>query len=205
MYRIIRILSFLKTVCYFRFRFKQIGIKSIVKSPLKIEGGKNISIGNNVLVGYKSWLAASPLTGASDCKLEIGDGCSIGNFNHIYSTSSIIIHENVLTADKVYISDNLHGFSDISKPVIQQPIIQNNVVEIGAGSWIGENACILGVTIGKNCVVGANSVVNKNVPDYCVVVGAPAKIIKRYCLKSEQWKKTHANGEFISLTNEHEQ
>ena len=150
-----------------------------------------------MFIQYKTWLAALPLTGEDNCLLEIGDGSIIGHFNHIYCTKSIKIGKKVLTADKVYISDNLHGFSDITIPILEQPIIQNGEVEIGDGTWIGENACILGVKIGKNCVVGANSVVTKNIPDYCVAVGAPAYIIKRYCFDSKEWKKTDKVGNFI--------
>jgi len=197
MYKLRRLFQFLKTVLYYKLRFKQIGNRTIVQSTLKIEHGENIRIGNRVLIGYKSWLAASPQTGAASCQLEIKDGCSIGNFNHIYATKSVIIHQNVLTADKVYISDNLHGYQDITLPILQQKIVQNGVVEIGDGCWIGENACILGVKIGRNSVVGANSVVTKDIPDYSVVVGAPAKIIKRYCSESGQWKKTKPNGDFV--------
>jgi len=197
MYKLRRLFQFLKTVLYYKLRFKQIGNRTIVQSTLKIEHGENIRIGNRVLIGYKSWLAASPQTGAASCQLEIKDGCSIGNFNHIYATKSVIIHQNVLTADKVYISDNLHGYQDITLPILQQKIVQNGVVEIGEGCWIGENACILGVKIGRNSVVGANSVVTKDIPDYSVVVGAPAKIIKRYCSESGQWKKTKPNGDFV--------
>jgi len=60
-------------------------------------------------------------------------------------------------------------------------------VSIGDGSWIGENVCIVGATIGKNCVIGANSVVTKNIPDFCVAVGIPARIIKRYDLNKCAW------------------
>jgi acetyltransferase-like isoleucine patch superfamily enzyme len=143
-----------------------------------------------------------PHTGAKKCELIIGDGTNIGNFNHIYATRSIIIGENVLTADKVYISDNLHGYEDINIPIIHQPIKQIGNVVIGNGTWIGENVCVIGVKIGKNCVIGANSVVTKDIPDYCVVVGSPSYIIKRFCQETNIWKKTNKNGEFIiSLTD----
>lgn len=164
------------------------GWRSILNSPLKIDGAKNISIGSRCIVQYKTWLAAMPLTGYEP-KLFIDDGCCIGNFNHIYATKLIILHKDVLTADKVYISDNLHGYEDVVTPIKDQPIIQHGVVEIGEGSWLGENVCVLGARIGKHCIIGANSVVTKDIPDYSVAVGIPAKVIKQYDFETNSWKK----------------
>lgn len=169
-------------------RYGGFGKCSYIKSPLQIECPQNIFIGDKVVVGYKSWLAANPLTGGF-VELKIEDGCNIGNFNHIYATHSVVLHRNVLTADKVYISDNSHGFEDIDSPVIKQPIIQRRNVEIGEGSWLGENVCVLGCHIGKHCVIGANSVVTKDIPDYSVAVGAPARVVKRYDFEAKSWKK----------------
>src|ERR1700733_1848797 len=111
---------------YYKLVFKNIGYRTRVVSPLTIEGTGNISLGNNVVIQYKTWLAAVALTGKEQCNLIIHDGCRIGNFNHIYATHEIIIGKNVLTADKVYISDNLHNYEDITKPIINQPIKQLN-------------------------------------------------------------------------------
>ena len=180
----------------YKYRFKSFDKKSYLHSPLKIDGIENIEIGNNVFIAYKTWLAAMPLTGEKS-RLIIEDGVHLGNFNHIYATESITIRKEVLTADKVYISDNLHGYEDINTPIIKQPIVQKKEVEIGGGSWLGENVCVIGASIGKHCVVGANSVVTKDIPDYCVIVGAPAKIIKRYCFEEQKWKKTDDKGNFI--------
>lgn len=182
---------------YYKSRLKKLGPKSNLCSPMSIDGSKNIYIGAKVHVGYKTWLAAVPHTGAKDCRLILKDGVCIGHFNHIYATTKITLEENVLTADRVYISDNLHGYEDIHTPIINQPIVQNGEVVIGEGSWLGENVCVLGVHIGKHCVIGANSVVNKTVPDYSVVVGSPARIIKRYCHRTASWRKTNPQGEFI--------
>lgn len=167
--------------------FRRFGWLSYINNPLRIDGAKRISIGERCTIQYKTWLAANPLTGL-DAKLVIEDGCSIGNFNHLYATHSIILHRNVLTADKVYIADNLHGYSDIDIPIKHQSIIQKNDVEIGEGSWLGENVCVLGAKIGKHCVIGANSVVTRNIPDYSVAVGAPAKVVKQFDIESKQWK-----------------
>lgn len=81
----------------------------------------------------------------------------------------------------MYITDCDHESRDINVPVIDQGIVQRGqMVSIGEGSYIGINAVIVGnVKIGKHCVIGANSVVTKDVPDYCVAVGSPARVIKK--------------------------
>lgn len=197
--------AYLKIIIYkifthpkYLFLFKKIGAKSMVIKPMEISGYKRISIGNHVRIGYKGWLASMPLTNNANPELSIGDGCKIGNFNHIYCTSRITLGRNVLTADKVYISDNSHAYQNIEIPIWQQPIIQLNEVNIGDSSWIGENVCIIGANIGKHCIIGANSVVRSNIPDYCVAVGTPARIIKRYCSLNQKWLNTDSEGNFIN-------
>ena len=178
-------------------RFRRLGRGSFIKSPLSISGHKNIEIGNGVAIGYKSWLAAVPHTGADNCLLQFGDGCEVGNFNHIYATKRIVFGKKVLTADKIYITDNLHGYENINVAILDQPIRQVDEVYIGDGSWIGENVCIIGASVGKNCVIGANAVVTKNIPDYSVAVGNPARIIKRYCFETGGWQRTSPDGNFL--------
>jgi acetyltransferase-like isoleucine patch superfamily enzyme len=179
----------LLAVCVYRFRFGKFGKKSRIDAPLKLDGRKNIHIGNNVHIHYRTWLGCEPLTDCKSPELIIDDGSVIGNFNHIYSTSSIRIGKNVLTADKVYISDNLHNYEDPDTPIIKQPIRQLAHVTIGDGSWIGENVCIIGASVGKHCIIGANSVVTHDIPDYCVAVGSPARVIKKYNQESGTWEK----------------
>lgn len=92
------------------------------------------------------------------------------------------IGEKVLLSPNVYITDCDHEYRNIDIPVIDQGITQKGqTVFIGDGSYIGINAVIVGnVKIGKHCVIGANSIVTRDIPDYCVAVGSPAKIIKKY-------------------------
>ena len=164
-------------LCFNKHRFGYVGKSFRIYSPLKVQGHENMYFGDNVRIGNLTWLAALPLTG-SNAKLIISSGSLIGHFNHIYCTRSITIEKDVLTADKVYISDNAHSYEDISTPIWKQPIKQLNDVVIGEGSWLGENVCICGASVGKHCVIGANSVVTHDIPDYSVAVGAPAKVIK---------------------------
>lgn len=182
---------------YLKIFLGRIGYHSYIDKPLRIDGGKNIFIGDRVSIKYRSWIASKPLTGADSSQLIFEDGCIIGHFNHIFATKLIILHKNVLTADKVYISDNLHGYEDIHTPILRQPIVQKGTVEIGEGSWLGENVCIIGANIGKHCIIGANSVVTKDIPDYSVAVGVPAKTIKTYNFKTKKWE--NLNNEYKTI------
>lgn len=185
-------ISFLNRKIFYvlnRNKYKYLSKGAVVRKLLRVDGEENISIGNRVIIQKLTWLAAVPLTGEKDCLLEIGDGTIIGHFNHIYATGKIIIGKNVLTADKVFISDNQHCFEDVHMPILKQPIKQLDPVYIGDGSWLGENVCVLGASIGKNCVIGANSVVTKSIPDFCVAVGSPAKVIKKYNFEINNWEK----------------
>ena len=63
-------------------------------------------------------------------------------------------------------------------------------VLIDDGTWLGTNVVVVGnVHIGKQCVIGANSVVTKDIPDYCVAAGSPAKVLKRYNFESKEWER----------------
>jgi len=183
-----KIIAKVKALSLYRFTFKKYGRHSLVLSPIAVDGKNNISIGSHVYIQEYSWLGALPISGQAQAELVIADGCTIGHSNHIYSTGSIIIEKDVLTADRVYISDNLHSYDNPSVPVQYQPVRHIGNVRIGEGSWIGENVCIIGASVGKHCVIGANAVVTKDIPDYSVAAGIPAKVIKRYNFSSRQWE-----------------
>lgn len=181
---------------FYKMSLGSIGSGTKLINPT-LSGSKRIFIGSKVYINDRGWLACEPLTGNADPKLIIGDGTYIGRFCHIYSTSKIEVGKKVLMADKVYISDNLHSYKNIELPVIDQPVKQTNEVIIGDGAWLGENVCVIGASVGKNSVIGANSVVTKSIPDYCVAIGSPAVIIKRYNTAIKQWQKTDKEGQFI--------
>ena len=72
-------------------------------------------------------------------------------------------------------------------PIILQPVKFKASVRIGRGSWLGENVSIIGASIGRNCVIGANSVVTKDIPDFSVAVGIPAVVIKHFDVEQQLW------------------
>lgn len=128
-----------------------------------------------------------------DSHLSIGEGTEIGNHSTISAQNSIVIEDNVLTAPNVYIADHNHEYEDIHIPICQQGTRCSpcSRVVIGSGTWLGKNVVVAGnVKIGRNCVIGANSVVTKDIPDYCVAAGVPAKEIRKYDPETRQWAKT---------------
>ncbi|MFW0714232.1 acyltransferase [Pedobacter sp. N23S346] len=186
------ILYYLTSYWYYKLVFGKLGRRSRLFGFITLEKPNNMYLGDYVRIGKYAWLAANPLTNETSF-LTIGNGTYIGNFSHIYCTSKITIEANVLIADKVYISDNLHGYDNINIPIMSQPIKQLNSMKLGEGCWIGENVCIIGANVGKNSVVGANSVVTKDIPDYCIAVGSPAKVIKRFNMETKVWEKVIKN------------
>jgi acetyltransferase-like isoleucine patch superfamily enzyme len=145
-----------------------------------------------VSIGRGVWLYAITGDTAGNTytpDLVIGKGTQIGDYCHITCAKRVEIGEGVLMTQGVFVSDSNHVYGDITKPILAQGLTVKPV-SIGAGSWLGNHAVVVGCSIGKNCVVGANSVVTRDVPDYCVVAGAPAKIIKRFDEATRAWIKS---------------
>lgn len=177
-----------RTFFLFRYRllFKALGRGAYLAKPFRVDGIGNISIGNRTLFQRGIWLYCCGVEGLS-ASLAVGSGCVFGYNNHITSVREVVIGDEVLTANNVYISDNIHEYEDITKPVMHQPVRFKRAVLIGSGAWIGENVSIIGASVGKNSVIGANSVVTRDIPDYCVAVGVPAVVIRQFDLQSKKW------------------
>lgn len=173
---------------------------TVMDRQMRVQGRDRISLGPNVWIGKWGWLAADPNIGTADCALRIGAGSWIGDFAHIYASQALEIGNKVLIASNVFISDCTHKYEDPTLPVLDQGIRTLGKVRIGDGSWIGEGVSIQGASIGKNCVIGSHSVVSRDIPDYCVAVGAPARIVKRYDWENRLWRATDEQGNFIEST-----
>jgi acetyltransferase-like isoleucine patch superfamily enzyme len=160
--------------------------------PTTIFNERFITIGQDTLIGPDISLSAGMVPG-QECitypVVSIGDRCLIGRGSGIVGHFSIEIGNDVWTGHNVYITDQNHGYEDVERPISQQSQPER-AVKIGDGSWLGYGSVVLpGVTIGKHVVVGANSVVTHDIPDYSVAVGVPAKVIKRFV--DGQWKNVN--------------
>lgn len=121
--------------------------------------------------------------------LIIGNNVKIGSFCTILCTKNLVIENDVRFADHVFVTTENHGTNPEKGDYISQELVSKNVF-IGEHCWIGEKVIILpGVSIGRWSVVGAGSVVTKDIPEYCIAVGNPAKIIKKYDKEKHMWLK----------------
>lgn len=175
-------LGFIRSLIYTGWKkraFKK--MEGFINYPIGTGGEKYISVGKNSVIGKNSHITAWGVykKGGNE-KYEpsiiIGENCHIGEYNHITSINSIIIGDNVLMGRNVLITDHSHGNKyDLDLPPQKRPLRTKGEIIIGNNVWIGDKVVILsGVTIGDGAIVGANSVVTKNVEPMSVVGGIPA-------------------------------
>ena len=147
---------------------------------VKIEGymempqrGRILSIENNTRI-----CRGVQLTIASGAALVIGESSFIGPQVRISCHENIVIGKNCLIAGSVSVHDNNHNFMNTDIPIVEQGFRFTPVI-IGDDVWIGTRSIILpGVKIGSHSIIGAGSIVTKDVPEWAIVAGNPAKLIR---------------------------
>ena len=159
--------------------FAHFGKKTALVPPVRLAGEHRISIGDNVYIGSGSWLQTLPNEDDCSIAISIGNGTSIAGSCVISAVKLVTIEEDVLLARNVYISDHMHRHTSTTVPILHQGLDRVQPVRIRSGAWLGQNVVVCpGVTVGINAVVGANSVVTRDVPDFAVAVGSPARVVK---------------------------
>lgn len=152
-----------------------------------------IKIGNWVYIAPETWLnVPEPGPGAA---ITLEDGCKIGRRCMISARNSVRLEADVMLGPGVLITDHSHEFSNPEQPIHAQGLTAGGTVVVERNAWLGFGACIVctsgTLVVGRNSVVGANSVVTRSVPPYSVVAGNPAKIIRRYDPESQKWTAVH--------------
>lgn len=170
-------------------KYGHFGDTSRVYRPIASDKNrKNVYIGNNTIIGKDSRIQCFPKEDKSFGRVIIGNNCRMGNRLSILCGADVAIEDYVLIASDVLIASENHSINPEDSFHYMSQQLTCKEVRIKEGCWIGEKVCILpGVTIGKKSVIGAGSVVTKSVDDYCIAVGNPAKVIKRYSFEKHAW------------------
>lgn len=188
----------LNTQTFYKQMFKSMGIKSVIKKPMFLTP-EYISIGSNCYIWNDARIEAitSYANERFNPHIILEDGVTIQQRCHITAADTLIIGKDTAILFDVMITNIDHKYEDLSTPVGKQPLIVKKT-QIGENCFIGSGAKIqAGTILGRHCVVGTNAVVRGCFPDYCVIVGVPARIVKRYDEVSRKWKKTNSKGEFL--------
>jgi acetyltransferase-like isoleucine patch superfamily enzyme len=144
----------------------------MVEGPVDVSGGTRITMGDHVRLGRGICLRA-----LGSGRLRIGSHSYIGNNNIIVAHESVEIGNDCLVAPGCYIADVNHGI--VGDRVIREQPLVSKPITIGNDVWLGAGCSLLpGVTVNDGAVVGARSVVTKDVPKGAIVAGAPAKVIR---------------------------
>jgi len=170
----------------------------VLNAPVLVRGRRHIGFGKDINVGGRIWIEAISQYGEQRFapRITLGDSCSFSDGVHISCIERIEIGDGVLVGSNVYIGDHSHGIyggpaqSTPKMPPAKRPLGGGGPVVIKSNVWIGDNVVIVGpVTIGAGAVIGANTVVRRDVAPASMVAGTPAKVIKSYDSAVSQWIK----------------
>jgi len=180
----------LKGLLLYRHIFKSFGKDSAIYCPMLIRLPKFIHIGDRVTIQKGVRLECVMVDPENPPEIHIGNNVNIEQYVHISAVGKIHIHDNVGIGAGSTLLCSEHPFLDVHDPVKISARIAgvNSVIEIGEGSLLGIGSVIqMNVRVGKHVVVGSNSVVKRNIPDYCVVDGHPAVVVMTYDPEKGRW------------------
>lgn len=166
----------------------------LLRLPFDIRNRRLIDLGDKLTTGFGCRLEVHPVEKSEQKYLIFGNNVQLNDYVHIAAGEKVVIGNDVLIASRVFISDLNHGSysgnnqdSPLTKP--NERLLSAKPIYIKDNVWIGENVCVLaGVTIGQGSIVGSMSVVTKDIPDFSIAVGVPAKVIKQFDFKENKWK-----------------
>ena len=154
-------------------------------NPARIEIGSDITVGRDSLFNPIAQYEGS----RHPAKITLGNSLYIGENVHLAAMGHLVIEDECVLSDYVYINDAMHGFDFEAGPIMKQPIQSKGNIHIGRRCFIGYGARILsGVTLGDGCIVGSNAVVTQSFPPYSMIGGVPARLLKRYNAEGRVWR-----------------
>lgn len=173
-----------------RLKLKSCGKHISVAKNARIVNGNYVIIGDNFIMDEFAEINCIPINSQITPSLIIGNDVHLSKHCCIGCSNKIVLENDVRLAPYCHITDRNHVYKDISAPIWKQPSESPGPVFIGEQTWLGFGVQVMpGVNIGKHCVIAAGSIVTKDIPDYSVAIGIPAKVIKTYNFDTQQWEK----------------
>jgi acetyltransferase-like isoleucine patch superfamily enzyme len=170
-----------------RLRKTNIGRSTHVDKSVRLIGLKNIRIGANCVISGDCQFNVNHRSG-DHVAISVGDHSCIGHRNFFGPGESIELGAFTLTAADCKFMCSDHIFSDVFKPYVATGTSPHGRIRIGTNCWIGAGAYLLGtLTIGHGSVIGAGALVTKSAPPFSLLLGTPAKIVKRYDVALGKW------------------
>ncbi len=164
----------------------------------RILGAKCVAVGDDFYAGRGFKLVITNQE-ATDLLVCIGNHVGLNDFVTIAAQDHILIGNNVLIGAGVYLGNISHGrYKGLDQslpesPPNSRPFASSGVLTIESNVWLGEDVIIPGgVTIGRGAIVGAGSVVTKDIPPYAIAAGNPARVIKKFDPKIGSWERVHS-------------
>ncbi|HVB28149.1 MAG TPA: acyltransferase [Mycobacteriales bacterium] len=163
---------------YRRLRFAHFGPDSILHKPVWVYGAQQISIGTGCILLEGLWIAVERVAwDRPGPVLRLGDRVGVRPFCTISAAASVDIEDDVILSAYTSVLDSEHTFRAGHPNTVYNPL-DTEPVRIGRGTLVGAGAAILaGADIGRQCIIGANSVVRGPIPDFSVAVGIPARVV----------------------------
>jgi acetyltransferase-like isoleucine patch superfamily enzyme len=179
-----------RTALFYRWQFRSVGPAAAIRRPVKLSGKRFISIGAGVNIMDGVRIEVLPGGSKRKPRIVIGAGTKIEEFVRILCRGRVLIGSNVTINGRCAILDTteyVEGFTARPVPFEEAPA-DYSFVEIGDDTLIGFGAMIApNVRIGRHCIIGANSVVTQDVPDYTIAAGSPARLLRRYDADLRCW------------------
>jgi acetyltransferase-like isoleucine patch superfamily enzyme len=165
----------------------------VLRHPGKIAIGDNVVVDDGcvldargesnagIVIGNEVMLARQVVLGCKNGDIRVGDGVGIGAYSivHAIGSSGVTVGNNAVIGAYTYLVGGSHyHYERTDIPIAQQGLDLKGGIRIGDNVWLGARVTVLdGVTVGRDAIVGAGAVVTKDVPDYAIVAGVPARVV----------------------------
>jgi acetyltransferase-like isoleucine patch superfamily enzyme len=169
------------------FRRQHVGHSSFIDESVQVLGWQQVRVGHHTIIGESTWINVNQRESGTPSVI-IGDNCFIARRNFLSAGARITIGDYCLTGPDCHFLGADHDFSSPFMPYAISGVTSDGVIEIGANCWFGSSVIVMkNVRIGFGSVLGAGAIITRDIPSCSVVVGSPARIVKRFDARRKTW------------------